>query len=319
MGQQQGRPLKRLGFTLPPPEEKMLRFARQCEGILDQHTPELLDEIRGLAQAAELDYAALLTLTLTAPFDSDALPNCSIVAVMPEQTAEGRLIIGRNYDMFYDVSKEGATTYRTYPQGGYASLGNCDIWVGREDGLNESGLFIGMTGIHLPGLKPGLAFWFIVRRALDHCATVDEAVELIQNTPHAQSAGYLLADDSGKAVVVEATVDGVELRGPEDGLLILTNHAVCPALAGKDRDSTCLPDSHSRYNRLRELLEGSKAMDVKAVKQALSDHQGGVCSHGVEAGRKHGTIWSLVGHPGERGLEIAEGHPCRAKYRPTSF
>lgn len=319
MGHQQGRPLKRIGFTLPPPEEKMLRFARQCEEILGQHMPELLDEIRGLAEAAELDRDALATLVLAAPFDPDHVPSCSIVAVMPKRTADGRLIVGRNYDMFYDVSKEGATTFRTYPQEGYASLGNCDIWVGREDGLNEGGLFIGMTGIHFSGLKPGLAFWFIVRHVLDHCSTVDEAVELIQNAPHAQSAGYLLADDSGKAVVGEATVEGVELRNPEDGLLMLTNHAVCPALAGKDRDSTCLADSHSRYNRLRELLGGSEAIDVEAVKQALFDHQGGVCSHGVENGRKYGTIWSLVGHPGERQLEIAEGHPCRAKYRITRF
>lgn len=320
MGQQQGRPLKRIGFTLPPPEEKMLRFARRCEEILAQHTPELLDEIRGLAEAAELDYDALATLALTAPFDPGKVPSCSIAAVMPGRTVGGRLIVGRNYDMFYDVSKDGATTFRTYPQGGNASVGNCDIWVGREDGLNEAGLFVGMTGIHLPGLKPGLAFWFIVRHILDRCATVDEAVEFIQDAPHAQSAAYLLADGSGKGVVAETTTEGVELRYPEDGLLILTNHAVCPALAGKDSESTCLADSHSRYNRLRESLEGSQVVDVEAVKQALSDHEGGVCSHGVDpSGRRYGTLWSLVGCPGERKLDIAEGHPCRAKYRTVSF
>lgn len=318
MGRQQGRPLKQIGLTLPPPDQKMLRFAKQCEGIVGQYAPELLDEIRGLAEAAELDYETLATLTLTAPFEPQDVPSCSVVAVTPERTADGRPLVGRNYDFFYDVSKEGATTYRTYPEGRYASVGNCDIWVGREDGLNEAGLFVGIASAFLPGLKPGLTFWFIVRFLLDRCATVDEGLEFLGSVPHAGSWTYLLADCSGKAVVVETTVEGIELRYPEDGLLIMTNHAVCPALAGKE---TFVPlDSHPRYNRLRELLGGDRLIDAEAVKQALRDHEGLVCSHGAHfPKREFGTLWSVVGRPGERQLDIAEGHPCRARYRTVSF
>ena len=93
-----------------------------------------------------------------------------MVAVLPERTADGRIIVGRNYDYFHDVSKEGAAIYRTYPQDGNASLGCCDIWVGREDGLNDAGLFVGMAAIFVPWLQPGLVFWFIVRMALERCA-----------------------------------------------------------------------------------------------------------------------------------------------------
>lgn len=317
MGHQQGRPLKRIGFTLEPPEEKMLRFAKRCEEIVGRYAPELLDEMHGLAEAADLDYEALATLILTAPFDPDDVPSCSVVAVTSERTEDGRPIVGRNYDYFYDVSKEGATTYRTYPEGRYASLGNCDIWVGRADGLNEAGLFVGTAGIFFPGLKPGLPFWLAVRLVLDRCATVDEGLTLLQSVPHARSWAYLLADRSSKAVVVEATVDGIETRYPEDGLLVMTNHAVCPALAGRERFVP--PDSHLRYNRLHELLGGNRGID-DVVKQALRDHKGLVCSHGAYfPERKFGTLWSVVGHPDERRLDIAEGHPCRAKYRTVSF
>jgi hypothetical protein len=316
MGRQQGRPLK--GMTLPPPASKMLRFAKQCEEVAGQYATELLDEMRGLVETSELDHDAVLTLTLTAPFDPEELPACSVLAVSPERTADGRPIVGRNYDFFHDISKEAATTFRTYPEGRYASLGNCDIWVGREDGLNEAGLFVGMSATFLPGLNPGLTFWLIVRMILDRCATVDEGMALIQGVPHAQSRNYLLADGSGKAVVVEATVDGIELRYPEDGLLVMTNHVVCPARAGKE--SFVPPDSHPRYNRLRELLGGNELVDVEDVKQALRDHEGFVCSHGVHSPeRKMGTIWSVVGRPGERQLGIADGNPCQAEYRTVSF
>jgi len=321
MGRKQGRALKRGGFTLPPPGERMLRFARQCAETVGHYMPELLDEMRGVAEGADIEYDAVMTLTMTAPFDPDEIPSCSVVAVMPDRTVDGRMIVARNFDMFYDVSKESATTYRTYPEGHYASVGNCDIWVGRWDGLNEAGLFTGTAAIFLPGPKPalpGAVGWFTGRHILDHCATVDEAVEFIRSMPLTGSGGRLIADSSGKAVVLEVSVEGIELRYPEDGVLILTNHAGCPAFAGKE---CYVPESsHSRYNRLRELLGGSRAIDVETVKQAMSDHKGKICAHGLDAsGRKGGTIWSAVGRPGERQLDIAEGHPCRAKYRTVSF
>jgi predicted choloylglycine hydrolase len=323
MGFEQGRSLKTGGFTLQPPDKKMLHFAKRCEEIIGQYMPELLDEIRGVADGAEIDYDTIMTLTTTAPFDPDEVPGCSIVAVMSERTVDGRTIIGRNFDMFEDVSKEGATTYRTYPEGHYASVGNCDIWVGRWDGLNETGLFTGTTALFLPSPKPalpGLVGWFTGRYILDRFATINEAVEFIQSLPSTGSGGRLIADSSGRAVVIESSAEGREIRYPEDGLLILTNHAVCPAFAGKDRDSEGYADSQARYSQLYELLDGAKVVDVEVMKKAMSDHKGGVCSHKVDSsGRKDSTIWSVVAQPGERKVDIAEGHPCRTKYRTVHF
>lgn len=316
MGRQQGRPLK--GMTLPPPDPKMLRFAKQCEDVVGQYAPELLDEMRGLAKAAEVDYDALMTMILTAPFDPAEVPGCSVLAVLPERSADGRPIVGRNYDYFHDISEESATTYRTYPEGRYASLGDCDIWVGREDGLNEAGLFVGIAAFFVPGLQPGLTFWLIVRLVLDRCATVDEGLELIQKVPHAGSWTYLLADQSGQAVVVEPTVKGIAVRYPEDGLLVMTNHAVCPEWAGKE--NFVPSDSHPRYNRLRQLLGGDKLISAEDVKHALRDHEGLVCSHGAHfPDRKFGTLWSVIGRPSERQLDIAAGFPCQAEYRTEGF
>jgi len=134
MGHQQGHSLRETCFNLPPPDPKMLRFARQCEELVGQFAPELLDELHALAEASKVDYAALLTVTLTAPYDASEVPaeavpaaGCTVLAVLPERTVDGRPIVGRNYDYFHDVSEEGATTYRTYPEGRYASLGDCDI------------------------------------------------------------------------------------------------------------------------------------------------------------------------------------------------
>jgi len=320
LGTQQGQILKKAGFKLPPPDRKMLRFANQCEEIMAQVAPELLEELVALSAAAEVDESALLTLSLTAPYDPDDVPlaACSVLAVLPQRTADGKTVVGRNYDFFHDVSEEGATTYLTYPNDRYASLGNCDIWVGREDGLNEAGLFVGQAAFFGPGLQPGITFWFVVRMVLDRCATVQEGLDLIAGLPHAASWTYLLADASGSAAVVEPTAEGVAVRLAEDGLLLLTNHAVCQEWAGQE--AFVPPDSHPRYDRLRALLGGDQLVDIETVKEALRDHEGLVCSHGAHfRNRKFGTLWSVVGRPGERQLEIAAGHPCDTQYRRVRF
>ncbi len=166
MGRQLGLGLKQAGMKLGPPKPKVLRFARRCEELVAQHAPELLEELRGLAEASEQDYDAVLAVNLTAPFDPQELPACTVLAVSPERSADGRPIVGRNYDFFYDVSGDVATTCWTYPTGHYAHVGDSDIWVGRDDGLNEAGLFVGIASIFLEGMQPGIVFWLVVRMLL---------------------------------------------------------------------------------------------------------------------------------------------------------
>jgi predicted choloylglycine hydrolase len=323
MGHNQGQLLREEGFTLPPPDNKMLQFAKRCEEIIHSYMPELLDEVHGVADGAHMPYNTIMTLTTTAPYDPHEVPGCSIVAVMPERTVDGHMVIGRNFDMFEDVSKESATTYYTYPEKHYASVGNCDIWVGRWDGLNEAGLFTATAALFLPEqppVQPGIIGWFTGRYLLDNYATVDEALAFIDNLPCTGSGGRLIADSSGRAVVIEQSPDGRAFRYPEDGLLILTNHAVCPTFAGKDHDRKGYEDSKKRYNRLKQLLGKSEEIHAETVKKAMSDHQGGVCSHRVDAsGRKDSTIWSIVARPGDRKVEIAEGHPCKTEYGERHF
>lgn len=316
MGVLQGQIIRGMGLRFPLPDPRMMDFAKACHHLLRQYAPELLEEMDGLVSAAGDDDDALTTLILTAPF-AQTLPTCSIVAVTPERSADGKTWVGRNYDFTYEPAKRSATTYFTYPENGLASLSNSDIWIGRADGLNEAGLFIGLTATFQPGVKPGLAFWFIVRMVLDRCKSVEEALEIMASVPHAQSRNYLLADRSGKAVVVEAALDGIRMREPEEGILVATNHNECQALKG--REVFMPPDSPVRYQRLRALA-GKGGVTADDIKAALGDREALVCAHSEVFGQPYGTIWSLVGHLDERRLEIAEGVPSgRMSYQVVEF
>lgn len=308
MGASHGQILKSLGIHLPPAQSfDPAGMLAACIKIAEREAPELVQEARALAEAAGLQEESVLALLLTAPL-AQTLPTCSLVAVTPERSARGCVLIGRNYDFTYADSRATATRYLTQPEGAFGHAGHSDVMIGREDGLNEKGLFVGMSASFLPGVKPGLAFWLIVRILLERCASVSEGLDLIQTLPHAQSRNYLLADEAGEAVVVEATIDGCHLRYPENGVLAMTNHVLSDPIRGREM---FIPEtSPSRYARLTALSEIPGKIDLAAIQRALNDQPSGLRAHGQIFGQPFGTIWSLMAVlDGRLQLLAAEAHP----------
>lgn len=108
---------------------------------------------------------------------------------------------------------------------------------------------------------------------------------------------------------------GVAVREPENGLLVVTNHVVSPEW--QDKPAWVPPDSHPRYDGLQALFGDGKPVNKVQVIAALRDHDGLVCSHWPEG--DGGTLWSLVGSPGDRELEMAVGSPCKNEYEKVRF
>jgi len=159
-----------------------------------------------------------------------------------------------------------------------------------------------MSATFLPGVQPGIPFWFIVRHILENCSSVQEALAWIRSIPHSQSRNYMLAD-AEEALVVEASINGIHVRAPEDDVLVMTNHPVHPALANQ---AAFMPeDSITRYDRLRRLAE--KPVTREAMQAALNDRTHHVCAHGEVFGQPFGTIWSVIAEPAAGELAIARG------------
>ncbi len=120
------------------------------------------------------------------------------------------IVFGRNYDSYR--YKEYTESYVTRPKDAYSSLGQSDIFIGREDGVNENGLAVAISFVAPAKVEPGVNFALAARCVLDKCASVDEAVKKLSATSFATANNYLLAVGTGKWRSWKHLLKGSELE-----------------------------------------------------------------------------------------------------------
>ena len=308
MGLRYGTVLRKHSFRMPQLNDQTLALGNKCEDEVKRHFPDILEEIRGFADGCQLNHEALRAF-ITTVGASEPPKQCSIFAV-----ADGsKAIFGRNYDFYYRIKKH-TESYLTAPAGGYKSLGTTDIFVGREDGVNENGLAVAISSISSKNIAPGLSFVLVVRYILDKCKDVREATEFLTKVHFLTASNYLLADKSGDMAVVEASPEKVSVRAPENGrrFLVATNHYMSDEMKSVENIEKRPPDSVKRYGTITRALSSS-GLDQKAIKDILSDHSGLVCSH-IDA-IQLGTLWSIIVNLNKLKVLRAEGHPCKTRYQ----
>jgi len=310
MGFRYGTTLYNHGFKLQKQPDEKLTFARGCETEVKRVFPEVLDEIHGFADACHVSYEHLAALI----FSVGAFKPLTACSIFAASTASD-VLFGRNYDFYYRF-KEHSESFLTQPSNGYLSVGNTDTFVGRYDGVNEKGLAIGMTGVRPKEVKPGVNFPLLVRCVLDKCANVREAKRVLASAHHATTNNYLVADKGGDMTVIEACPNRVRVRKPEEKarFIVCTNQFIQADMQDLENQRERPPDSPLRYKAIYEKLRQINGrVTVEDAQKILSDHLGLVCSHIEEI--QLGTLWSIIATLNKPSIYMAEGHPCRTKYK----
>lgn len=302
MGQKHGHRLRKTSFKVPQYSNAAIELGKKCRRHVEIAFPEIIDEIQGISDVAEIEFDSLCSFLLTHPH---ATPKCSIFAVTDGRTT----YIGRNYDMFYSL-KDTTESYFTAPKGGFKNVGQTDIFVGREDGVNEKGLGVAMSGI-TDYFEPGVPFWIAIRYLLDRCKTVQEGVDFLTEISHHCTISFLLADSTGEMAVIEAKPGTAVIREPQDDYIVSTNHYNHPVM--KRLKIFEPPDSQIRYSTIVDSLGDLNAgLDEDTIRKILSSHEGLVCSHIDEM--KLGTLWSIVANLNTLQVWRSDGHPCSNPY-----
>jgi hypothetical protein len=250
---------------------------------------------------------------------------CTNLAILPERTADGSLLVGVNYDWYY-YAQEWRELRKVRPDGACRSLRVTHHWAGSPDGINDAGLGIFLSVLPREESEaPGLGWHLITGIVLETCHTLKEACELVGSAPHLGAFNYLITDVTGQAAVAEASPSGVTIREPEDGFIVATNHLPGREIPEEDLspdDRRRLRRSLQRYAHGREAIGSlEEPIDESTIKSLLCDHDAPICRghHDPVEGDNSfdnvfGTIWSLIARPAHRSLQVAWGHPCRSDY-----
>jgi len=241
--------------------------------VMQTFSPRIMEEIEGLSDALEMHHIDAIR-EFGGYYLEYGKSGCSIF------TGENYMI--RNYDNSPD-SYEGRFVLYKPNDGGYATIGPTMQITGRTDGLNEKGLAMGYNFINRKKSNDGFVCNMIGRIVLEKCANVDEAIQLLKEIPHRHSFTYVLLDQSGQSVVVEATPRAVEAREAN----YCTNHFEILTEENRYR----MDDSERRY----KAIEATKASVTTPYNgfRMMNDVESGIFStkYGAWAGTLHTAMY----------------------------
>ncbi|WP_454294840.1 C45 family autoproteolytic acyltransferase/hydolase [Salana multivorans] len=288
--------------------------------------PDLLQELRGIADGARVDPRTLLAINARTEILAGAgAPECSVLGVAAERMRDDRgPVLAQNWD--WHPSAEGSLVLWTVRDddgdgGWFATLTEAGI-LGKI-GLNSRGLAVCLNILAMTedgGPFAGLPVHAVLRLVLAECATPGDAQHLVQSERYSASSAITVASEDGELRTFEVSPHGVGVLRGQAGTICHTNHF----LAGiGDAADTIARDGTGSATRLEEVSETVAVPDgvtIDAVKAVLRSHRGGassVCCHDLDnpvyADRGQ-TMASVVIRPRERTIEITDGPPCGAAY-----
>jgi predicted choloylglycine hydrolase len=291
------------GFRFPDVSEEKLKYGELSLPILSEFDPDTTQEIQGFADGCHASFEEVGSFLLSIGV-LEMTGQCSIFAAY-----NGReTIIGRNYDMLFNIKKFTEASLVCF-NGKNKYLGHSDCFLGKVDGINEHGLFVGITSVPHEGIKPGLNFYFAVKYILENCRSVNEGIEVLKRFPSSVANNYLLADPSGTMAVVEVTPYGSSVRKTDTNYIHCTNHFIQTPIT----DGWNWSKSKERYETLEmQLKENAHIMDLSISQSIMSQTKGYVCLNLSE--HQFGTLFSVVANLNTLEIKRAEGQPNRAKY-----
>lgn len=139
--------------------------------------------------------------------------HCSGVAVRGEASSGGQVIHARVLDYMRDIGLQKFAQLTVVMPAGYHTWINVSYagFVGTVTAMNDQGLAIGEMGGGGLGKWDGLPMSLMMRRVMEECATVDDALSLMQSVPLTCDYYYVLSDKH-KNLAAVAAISGQPLR-----------------------------------------------------------------------------------------------------------
>jgi isopenicillin-N N-acyltransferase-like protein len=309
---------------------------------IEDFAPAQVDELRGIADGAEVDLADIVAINVRTEFlysayVRNALADPASGRRPPDEcscfsaTAAGRhVVVGQNWD-WSPFALDTVVVLRSEPDDGPAFVTVVEAGLLTKLGVNEAGLALMTNALgSTDDLGEVGVPYHVLLRALIECEDVEAGLKRIDGSVRASSANYLLADAGGAAVDVESRPgdgDRVHVLDPDDrGVLLHTNHFVSPDFDAVDYADLVVSTTDNRLERFGELVDAADDVsDLALYERALADHAnapGSVCRHrdpSLPEEDQSMTVAAALVDLTDRRLLVAEGPPCERGFEAVAW
>ncbi len=210
-----------------------------------------------------------------------ALVGCTSFATWGEHSADGNLIIGRNFDFYAgDEFAKNKIIAFIAPDDGYKFMSV--TWggmIGVVSGMNDQGLTVtinaGKSQFPLVAKTP---ISLVTREILQHASNIEEAVSIAKKKEVFVSESIFVGSAKDeKAVLIEVSPNNFGVYEVDNSNhLICSNHFQSAAYTNDKQNQKHIFESHSkyRYERMEELLSETQKMNPERAVEVLRNREG---------------------------------------------
>ena len=208
------------------------------------------------------------------------LVGCTSFGAWDSKTADGSMLIGRNFDFWVgDKFAENKIVAFYNPDKGHKfAFVTWGGFTGVVSGMNEKGLTVTINAARSDIPKDAATpVSLVAREVLQHAGNIEEALYIARNREMFVSESFLVGSATdGKAVVIEKTPKELHIYDPDKDNIQCTNHYQSKGFDTQELNIEQKDKSASvyRYKRLQELMEGSYPLTPQKMADILRDRKG---------------------------------------------
>ncbi|WP_378186831.1 C45 family autoproteolytic acyltransferase/hydrolase [Aquimarina sp. W85] len=209
------------------------------------------------------------------------LVGCTSFAAWNERTADGELLLGRNFDFYAgdDFAKEKMVVFMKPDKGHQFMMYGWAGMMGAVSGMNDKGLTVtinaGKSKIPLMAKTP---ISIVTREILQYASTLDEAIAIAKKREVFVSESIMVGSAlDKKAILIEVAPHNLGVyEVTNESQLVCSNHFQSEPFFTDQRNQKAIAESHSlyRYQRMTELLNQKEKLTPENGVAILRDRKG---------------------------------------------
>lgn len=301
-------------------------LTKEVAQIWGEHAPDTLDMLHGMADTLQLKWDEYFTYTIASYLNS-VLNNkqknegCSTWAASGSMTRDGSPILAKNRDYHPDHQPLQCLARIKPAQGKdfmcLTSAGSPGVF---SSGINIDGLAVVDTFISSSDIGPGIARYSLMMDILQNFSTVQQAIDYLPTRPHFGDGSVTVLDANGDMAVFEIAHSVQEVRRPDGGFVVGTNHFSAPETSSRwlDKEPDHLKgNSQGRRKLIENTLQSARGqVDFpwsKSLMGTHGNHLSAVCRH-AEIDPLSVTVSCVILLPQQASMFVANGFPCQTLF-----